>query len=157
MLSYLFGNDAKEKVRHLYEFHYASNEDLANNGSQISGTGTAIDGQWVPNGVAGGEAAFAFNDRTDYTTTITCYVGEDGKLRFGITMPTGPNSNNWTLFDNFHIQYLGATDMTGAVSALYAKIAETNTALADKAITTEEAYNALSQAIQDAEKAWKAN
>ena len=42
--------------------------------------------------------------------------------------------------------------MTGAVSALNAKIAETNTALADKAITTEEAYNALSQAIQDAEK-----
>ncbi|WP_337646647.1 hypothetical protein [Paraprevotella clara] len=152
VLSYLFGNDAKEKVRHLYEFHYASNEDLANNGSQISGTGTAIDGQWVPNGVAGGEAAFAFNDRTDYTTTITCYVGEDGKLRFGITMPTGPNSNNWTLFDNFHIQYLGAADMTGAVSALNAKIAEANAALADKAITTEEAYNALSQAIQDAEK-----
>ena len=109
-----------------------------------------------PNGVAE-ERRLCLHDRTDYTTTITCYVGEDGKLRFGITMPTGPNSNNWTLFDNFHIQYLGATDMTGAVSALYAKIAETNTALADKAITTEEAYNALSQAIQDAEKAWKAN
>ena len=42
--------------------------------------------------------------------------------------------------------------MTGAVSALNAKIAEANTALDDKAITTEEAYNALSQAIQDAEK-----
>lgn len=119
---------------------------------QISGTGTELDGQWIPDGVAGGEAAFAFNDRTDYTTTITCYVGEDGKLRFGISMPTGPNSNNWTLFDNFHIQYLGATVMTGAVSALNAKITEANTALDDKAITTEEAYNALSQAIQDAEK-----
>ena len=42
--------------------------------------------------------------------------------------------------------------MTGAVSALNAKITEANTALDDKAITTEEAYNALSQAIQDAEK-----
>ena len=78
VLSYLFGNDAKEKLHHLYEYHYASKEELANNAVQISGTGTELDGQWVPDGVAGGEAAFAFNDRTDYTTTITCYVGEDG-------------------------------------------------------------------------------
>ena len=147
------GTKQKKKLHHLYEHHYASKEELANNAVQISGTGTELDGQWIPDGVAGGEAAFAFNDRTDYTTTITCYVGEDGKLRFGISMPTGPNADNWTLFDNFHIQYLGAADMTGAVSALNAKIAEANAALADKAITTEEAYNALSQAIQDAEKA----
>lgn len=153
VLSYLFGNEAKEKLHHLYEHHYASKEELANNAVQISGTGTELDGQWIPDGVAGGEAAFAFNDRTDYTTTITCYVGEDGKLRFGISMPTGPNADNWTLFDNFHIQYLGATDMTGAVSALNAKITEANTVLADKAVTTEEAYNALVQAIQDAKNA----
>lgn len=150
VLSYLFGNDAREKLPHLYEYQYTSAEELANNAAQISGTGTDIDGLYVPDGVAGGEAAFTLNDRTDYESSTTCYVTDNGKLRFGITMPEGPNSNNWTLFDNFHIQYLGVDDMSGATTALSARIEEADSLVNSQETMTTEARETLTTAVSNA-------
>ncbi len=152
VLSYLFGNSARAKVPSVFEHTFASNEELAGNGVQVTNTGTALDGQWVVNGVAGAEAAFAAGDGTNFEVSIDCYVEADGVLRFGISMPEGPNSNNWTLFDNFRIEYLPGS-MVGAVAGLEAKREEANTMLNDGGYMTEDAEEALTNAVLDADMA----
>ena len=66
-------------------------------------------------------------------------------------------SGDWTTYDNFRLKYLGAEDMTGAVSALEARIADAKVLLDDvETLTTKAAKDALQKAIADATAALEA-
>ena len=55
-----------------------------------------------------------------------------------------------SFFDNFQVEYLGADNMDGAQTALDALIREANEMLASDALTTQEAKDGLSKAIEAA-------
>ncbi|MBQ0022268.1 MAG: hypothetical protein KBT29_03405, partial [Prevotellaceae bacterium] len=46
-----------------------------------------------------------FNDGL-YTNVLNCTVGDDGILKIGIKKSVS-NSNDWNIFDNFTLSYLG--------------------------------------------------
>ena len=56
----------------------------------------------------------------------------------------------WVIFDNFQVEYLGAGNMEGAQTALDALIREANGMLASDVLTTQEAKDGLSKAIEAA-------
>ena len=56
----------------------------------------------------------------------------------------------WVIFDNFQVEYLGADNMEGAQTALDALIREANGMLASDVLTTQEAKDGLSKAIEAA-------
>ena len=94
-----------------------------------------------------------FPDR--YVNEVVCYVGEDGKLRLGIKAATSSVNwvGAWTVFDKFQVEYLGADDMTGAVTSLNALITQATEMLNKEVLTTQEAKDALSAAIESANAA----
>ena len=81
--------------------------------------------------------------------------GEDGKLRLGIKAATASVdwTGTWTVFDKFQVEYLGADDMTGAVTSLNALITQATEMLNKEVLTTQEAKDALSKAIESANAA----
>ena len=106
-------------------------------------------GKYGLNNLTSVHNAFALGD---FDNKFVCYVKSDGKLRVGVRM-TEDNalSGDWTAFDNFRLKYLGAEDMTGAVSALEARIADAKVLFDDKeTLTTQAAKDALQKAITDA-------
>ncbi len=151
--TYFYGNDTQAKLPHLYEKLYDSADGIggvvsAVGGTLISGTGnTALDGKYVCDGTTGAE--LAFQEEGAYEESLLCYVTEAGALRLGVKTTQGTNSDNWALFDNFRVEYVGA-DMTGYVSAVQGLIDQANLVLADDGITTLEAQEALLAAITEA-------
>ena len=71
-------------------------------------------GKWVPNGM--NTASQVFFDGA-YTGNSVTSVVTDGNVTIGVKKTTGI-VNDWTIFTNFKLQYLGQTLNTGAAIAL---------------------------------------
>ena len=81
---------------------------------------------------------------------MTCYVGEDSKLRLGLRMSGVTWDAAWVVYDNFQVEYLGADNMDGAYTALDALLRDANAMLSSDTLTTQEAKDALTKAIEAA-------
>ena len=148
VLAYVYGNDGMAKLPHVADG--LQDENIGEDCAQLTAGGADMEGKYVCNGKKSAELIMA--DGTSYLMTVKCYVGEDGKLRFGVKMPTAPESLTayWTLFDNFQVTYLGADDMSGAKSAMEALIGNAQELLNKEALTTQEAKDGLNKAIEAA-------
>ena len=148
VLAYVYGNDGMAKLPHVADG--LQDENIGEDCAQLTAGGADLEGKYVCNGKMSAELIMA--DGTSYLMTVKCYVGEDGKLRFGVKMPTAPESLTayWTLFDNFQVTYLGADDMSGAKSAMEALIGNAQELLNKEALTTQEAKDGLNKAIEAA-------
>ena len=148
VLAYVYGNDGMAKLPHVADG--LQDENIGEDCAQLTAGGADLEGKYVCNGKKSAELIMA--DGTSYLMTVKCYVGEDGKLRFGVKMPTAPESLTayWTLFDNFQVTYLGADDMSGAKSAMEALIGNAQELLNKEALTTQEAKDGLNKAIEAA-------
>ena len=148
VLAYVYGNDGMSKLPHVADC--LQDENIGEDCAQLTAGGADLEGKYVCNGKKSAELIMA--DGTSYLAKVKCYVGEDGKLRFGVKMPTAPESLTayWTLFDNFQVTYLGADDMTGAKSAMEALIGNAKDMLNKEALTTQEAKDGLNKAIEAA-------
>ena len=148
VLAYVYGNDGMSKLPHVADC--LQDENIGEDCAQLTAGGADLEGKYVCNGKKSAELIMA--DGTSYLAKVKCYVGEDGKLRFGVKMPTAPESLTayWTLFDNFQVTYLGADDMTGAKSAMEALIGNAQDMLNKEALTTQEAKDGLNKAIEAA-------
>ena len=148
VLAYVYGNDGMVKLPHVADG--LQDENIGEDCAQLTAGGADLEGKYVCNGKKSAELIMA--DGTSYLMTVKCYVGEDGKLRFGVKMPTAPESLTayWTLFDNFQVTYLGADDMSGAKSAMEALIGNAQELLNKEALTTQEAKDGLNKAIEAA-------
>lgn len=103
--AYLYGNSAKAPLLHIFANSYAEKPSTGGWSEVSCPQDETIDGKFVPNDMA--SASFAFSDGQYVGCTVRCAVGEDGKLRFGVKMESKLHDNNWTMFDNFKITYLG--------------------------------------------------
>ena len=65
------------------------------------------DNYWVPNNMQG--ASLYFADEDVYKTEVAALV-EDGNLKIGFRDNT-LTTNQWTIFDNFHLYYYGSSKM----------------------------------------------
>ena len=149
VLAYVYGNDGMNKVAHLAEC--PQEENVGENCSHLENSSDPkLNDKYVCNGLKSAEMIFAGGE--NYLVKVNCYVGEDGKLRFGVKMPAQTEylSGYWTAFDNFHVTYLGADDMSGAKSAVAALIQNANDMLYKEVLTTVEAKNDLETAVANA-------
>lgn len=148
ILGYLFGNDASEPLLHVTAC--PQEENVAENCEEVTWTGDAsLAGKWLCHGKNSAQEIFEQNSE-NYLNATTCYVGEDGKLRIGVKMSGVSWGQAWVIFDNFQVEYLGAGNMEGAQTALDALIREANGMLASDVLTTQEAKDGLSKAIEAA-------
>ena len=148
ILAYLFGNDASEPLLHITAC--PQDENVEGNCEEVTWTDDAsLVGKWLCFGTTAAQAVFEAN-RDNYLNVVDCYVGEDGKLRMGVKMSGVAWNDAWAVYDSFRIKYLGADNMDGAQTALDALIREANEMLASDALTTQEAKDGLSKAIEAA-------
>ena len=146
ILGSLFANDASVKLHHVMDYPLTEEEKgTAERYEQITFTDDPqYKDKWLVRlKPAVAETFTKFPDR--YVNEVVCYVGEDGKLRLGIKAAT--------VFDKFQVEYLGADDMTGAVTSLNALITQATEMLNKEVLTTQEAKDALSKAIESANAA----
>ena len=152
---YLVANDAEVKLHHPMDrpISEADKEGLSGNFEAITWDESMSGMYWTRSLEAASNMMSA--DPTFQLNETTCYVGEDGKLRVGIKLD-GQNISwdaSWVVLDNFQVEYLGADDMTGAVTSLNALIAQATEMLNKEVLTTQEAKDALSKAIESANAA----
>ena len=156
ILGYLIANDAEVKLHHPMD-HPISEEEkegLTGNFEEITWDESHSGMYWtrdVPaaNSMMNKYPTFQLNE-------ATCYVGGDGKLRVGIKLDGQDISwdASWIVMDNFRVEYLGAENMSGAAASLNALIAQATEVLNKKEVlTTQEALDALSAAIESANAA----
>ena len=156
ILGSLFANDASVKLHHVMDYPLTEEEKgTAERYEQITFTDDPqYKDKWLVRlKPAVAETFTKFPDR--YVNEVVCYVGEDGKLRLGIKAATASVdwTGTWTVFDKFQVEYLGADDMTGAVTSLNALITQATEMLNKEVLTTQEAKDALSKAIESANAA----
>ena len=156
--AYAYGNDGSVKLRHCYD-------EVFDEPMQAEGWGKDVqlslpndelrNGKYALDALTGTHKAF---EEGHFENKFVCYVKADGKLRVGVRMTEDAGlSGDWTTYDNFRLKYLGAEDMSGAVSALEARIADAKVLLDDvETLTTKAAKDALQKAIADATAALEA-
>lgn len=110
--SYLYGNEGQAPMLHIANFAVAENPGVGSFVQVSVPNDPSIDGMYVPN--TRQAVDYLVNTVGGYPrTSVKCYVGEDGVLRFGVKGVGAINGANWTPFDNFKINYLGADDIEG--------------------------------------------
>ena len=156
--AYAYGNDGSVKLHHCYD-------EVFDEPMQAEGWGKDVqlslpndelrNGKYALDALTGTHKAF---EEGHFENKFVCYVKADGKLRVGVRMTEDAGlSGDWTTYDNFRLKYLGAEDMSGAVSALEARIADAKVLLDDvETLTTKAAKDALQKAIADATAALEA-
>ena len=148
ILGYLFGNDASEPLLHVTAC--PQEENVAENCEEVTWTDDAsLAGKWLCHGKNSAQEIFEQNSE-NYLNATTCYVGEDGKLRIGVKMSGVTWDAAWVVYDNFQVEYLGADNMDGAYTALDALLRDANAMLSSDTLTTQEAKDALTKAIEAA-------
>lgn len=148
ILGYLFGNNASEPLLHITAC--PQEENVAGNCEEVTWTGeTFLAGKWLCNGTSSAQVIFEENGN-NYLNVVDCYVGEDGKLRVGVKMSAVTWGDAWVVYDSFQIKYLGVGNMEGAQAALDALIRDAKEMLSSDSLTTQEAKDGLSKAIEAA-------
>ena len=123
---------------------------MAGNCEEVTWTGeTFLAGKWLCNGTSSAQVIFEENGN-NYLNVVDCYVGEDGKLRVGVKMSAVTWGDAWVVYDSFQIKYLGVGNMEGAQAALDALIRDAKEMLSSDSLTTQEAKDGLSKAIEAA-------
>jgi len=130
------------------------------------------DNYWVPNNMKG--AGLYFADENVYKTTVAALV-EDGNLKIGFR-EANKKTNQWVIFDNFHLYYYGSSKLiyymqylpqlkaeasADLANGAYANVLggkeanDFSTALtADPTSETEEAYKTVIDAILEKQTAF---
>ncbi len=152
IMGYFFGNDASVPLVHVTAC--PQDENVADNCEPVDWTDEAgLAGKWLTDGTASAQVIFEA-DRNNYLNEAVCYVGEDGKLRVGLRLSGVSWWGAWVAYDTFRLTYLGADNMEGATSTMEALVASAQELLArEDALTTQEAKDGLSAAIQAAKAA----
>ena len=122
---------------------------------QVSGTADEnLNGKWLPTDKASSQEVFK-SDPGNYLNTVTCYVGEDGKLRVGMKLAGVTRNESWVAFDNFQVIYQGLDNQEGAVAALQAKINEAKQVGADGSLIPLDVQELLQVTVLEAEEVVK--
>lgn len=152
IMASFFGNDAAQPLLHVMACPQDTN--VVNDCEEVTWSDEpTLAGKWICRGKASAQAVFEA-DENNYLNSTTCYVTEDGKLRLGVKLSGVTWKAAWVTYDNFQVTYLGANDMTGAVSSLNALIAQaTEMATNEEVPNTTEAKEILNTAIQNANQA----
>ena len=145
---FLFANDASVPLAHIMSCPVAERPETGSF-EEITWGSESLMGMFIPWDHTSSVHVFEA-DPSNYLNEVTCYVGKDGVLRIGTKMSGVEWDAAWVVYDNFKVTYLGATDMSGATSALNALIEEANALLTAEALTTTETRDALSKAIEAA-------
>ena len=154
VMASVFGNEASAPVHHLADF--PRNDKMTEGGwEQVSGTADEnLNGKWLPTDKASSQEVFK-SDPGNYLNTVTCYVGEDGKLRVGMKLAGVTRNESWVAFDNFQIVYQGLENQEGAVAALQAKINEAKQVGADGSLIPLDVRELLQVTVLEAEEVVK--
>ena len=96
-------------------------KDAATAADADKGLGTSTAAGYIPNSMD--EASKAFSAGLYKNEPVYVYVGDDGKLKIGIKKST-LISDDWTIFDNFELAYVGNVDIDGIREELQVKLAE---------------------------------
>ena len=150
----LFGNEASALLHHIADF--PRNEKMTEGGwEQVTGTADDnLNGKWLPTDKASSQAFFKENAE-NYLNTVSCYVGEDGKLRVGVKLAGVTINESWVTMDNFQVLYLGLDNQEGAVAALQAKINEARQVGADGSLIPLDVQELLQTSVLEAEEVIK--
>lgn len=151
VLASLFGNDASTPLHHIMDFPQDSK--LTGDMDEITWD-ASLSGKYVCHGKASAQAVFEANPN-NYLNTLSCYVGEDGKLRVGIKMSGVTWGAAWVAFDNFQVIYQGLDNQEGAVAALQAKINEAKQVGADGSLMPLDVQELLQVTVLEAEEVVK--
>ena len=151
VLASLFGNDASTPLHHIMDFPQDSK--LTGDMDEITWD-ASLSGKYVCHGKASAQAVFEANPN-NYLNTLSCYVGEDGKLRVGIKMSGVTWGAAWVAFDNFQVIYQGLDNQEGAVAALQAKINEAKQVGADGSLIPLDVQELLQVTVLEAEEVVK--
>ena len=154
VMASVFGNEASAPVHHIADF--PRNDKMTEGGwEQVSGTADEnLNGKWLPTDKASSQEVFK-SDPGNYLNTVTCYVGEDGKLRVGMKLAGVTRNESWVAFDNFQIVYQGLENQEGAVAALQAKINEAKQVGADGSLIPLDVRELLQVTVLEAEEVVK--
>lgn len=150
----VFGNEASALLHHIADF--PRNDKMTEGGwEQVTGTADDnLNGKWLPTDKASSQAFFKENAE-NYLNTVSCYVGEDGKLRVGVKLAGVTINESWVTMDNFQVLYLGLDNQEGAVAALRAKINEAGQVGADGSLIPLDVQELLQTSVLEAEEVIK--
>lgn len=161
VLPVVYANESSRKFFHIgylmTDETYGVNDE--GNPTDITFTMPAAEGEtgatkYAPNAPSGANARFQL-EPSMCVVKVKCFVGEDGKLRFGVrkTDTTG-RGDSWSLFDNFKITYLGHDNYSGLAEAIQNRLDNLNTLLeSDEALTnTQAALQGLKDVQTEGEK-----
>lgn len=150
----VFGNEASALLHHIADF--PRNDKMTEGGwEQVTGTADDnLNGKWLPTDKASSQAFFKENAE-NYLNTVSCYVGEDGKLRVGVKLAGVTINESWVTMDNFQVLYLGLDNQEGAVAALQAKINEARQVGADGSLIPLDVQELLQTSVLEAEEVIK--
>ena len=150
----VFGNEASALLHHIADF--PRNDKMTEGGwEQVTGTADDnLNGKWLPTDKASSQAFFKENVE-NYLNTVSCYVGEDGKLRVGVKLAGVTINESWVTMDNFQVLYLGLDNQEGAVAALQAKIDEARQVGADGSLIPLDVQELLQTSVLEAEEVIK--
>lgn len=154
VMASVFGNEASAPVHHIADF--PRNDKMTEGGwEQVSGTADEnLNGKWLPTDKASSQEVFK-SDPGNYLNTVTCYVGEDGKLRVGMKLAGVTRNESWVAFDNFQVIYQGLDNQEGAVAALQAKINEAKQVGSDGSQMPLDVQELLQATVLEAEEVVK--
>lgn len=154
VMASVFGNDASAPIHHIADFPYDSKPEIGG-WEQVSGTADGnLNGKWLPTDKASSQEVFK-SDSGNYLNTVSCYVGEDGKLRVGMKLAGVARNESWVAFDNFQVIYQGLDNQEGAVAALQAKINEAKQVGADGSLIPLDVQELLQVTVLEAEEVVK--
>lgn len=108
----LYANDQTGTIKSIY-----SEAKAAADADKGFGTSTAVG--YVPNSMT--EASLAFSAGLYKSEPVYVFVS-DGKLKVGIKK-TVAVTNDWTIFDNFELAYIGSIDVAAVKKELQEKLA----------------------------------
>ena len=154
VMASVFGNEASAPVHHIADLPYDNKMEVGG-WEQVSGTADEnLNGKWLPTDKASSQEVFKSNPG-NYLNTVTCYVGEDGKLRVGMRLAGVTRNESWVAFDNFQVIYQGLDNQEGAVAALQAKINEAKQVGSDGSQMPLDVQELLQATVLEAEEVVK--
>lgn len=115
VLGWLYLNDNKTPLKSIFEEQIPVNTVMEKSGTNVD-IDPLNDGEgmyWYPNTMTTAAQCFAFTpegaDAPLYTVTSKAMLAEGDKMRIGVQANLGVagNNNDWVIFDNFKLKYLG--------------------------------------------------
>ena len=153
VLTYVYVNDAAAPVWNVMKG--GSEEPYDNDYTNT------VTGLYVPNSMVGASGYFSatkeYSKGLPYWNSVKGSVGEDRVLKFGIRNTEGTIGDRWSIWDNFHVFYLGK-DAQAYAAMLSDKLAEAQAILDNREyIMANTAKTALSDIVAEGNTAIQNN